>query len=567
MLRNLSLGLAACLMIPVAVSAAPPTTGVRAYDAAVQKGVNWLKNYLGSSDVKSAQAGHQALAAYALLKAGEPPTSALIQAAIATSKKKVTDGVYKPSSSEHHIYEAGVDAMLLADSDENANRAELYAIVEYIISQQGADGSWDYPARTVGDTSMAQYALLGLWAGKRVGYDVPMEVWDKAAAWHIRTQNNDGGFMYHPGRSVSPATGGSAPTLNMTAGATGTLAIARLHLFPNGQAKKKEKEDNRLFGVLEAKSDEPDPKAKQSTYRPQVSSSGINGSIARGLGWLTNRFEPVSNLPFKLYFVYALERTCALNEVKELGGRIDWYKTSGDHLLTTQNSEGYWDSSGGRDVATAFAVLFYLRPTKKTIVQQYGSGLLTGGRGLPDDLSKAEFDGGKIKERKMEGPLDELLTELSKLDPDKFEAAQAAIVEKVQLGDREELLGQMDQIRKLITHPNPDARRTAVWALGRSGDLKDANLLINALQDNNVDVLVEAYNALCYLSRRITGVGLPSNPLDELPLNPSQTQIDAAVNGWRTEATKRWTAWYLRIRPYEEKNDLFQLKFGTGGRK
>ncbi len=195
-------------------------------------------------------------------------------------------------------------------------------------------------------------------------------------------------------------------------------------------------------------------------------------------------------------------------------------------------------------------------------MEQYGAGLLTGGRGLPEDLSQAEFDGGKIKERKMEGPLDELLSELSKLDPDNFEAAQAAIIEKVQLGNREELLGQMDQIRKLITHSNPDARRTAVWALGRSGDLRDANLLINALQDNNVDVLVEAYNALCYLSRRITGVGLPSNPLEDLPANPSQAQIDAAVNRWRDEATKRWTAWYLRIRPYEEKNDLFQLSFG-----
>jgi hypothetical protein len=565
MMRYLSLCLSLCLLAPATAAAAPPTTGVPAYDAAVNKGVNWLKGYLSDPNRRS-EAGHEALAAYALLKAGEPPTSPLIQAAVAGARKKVTSAGYKPSNSQHHIYEAGVDAMLLADADENANRAEVFAITEYIISQQGSDGSWDYPTRTVGDTSMAQYALLGLWAGKRSGYDVPLEVWDKAAAWHIRTQNSDGGFIYHPGESVSPATGGAAPTLNMTAGATGTLAIARLHLFPGGQNRKeKEQEDSRVFGVLEAKVEE--PPVQKSNYRPQVSTTGINGAITRGLGWLTNRFQPVSDLPFKLYFAYALERTCALNDVKELGGRIDWYKASGDHLLTMQSNEGFWDSRSSKEVATAFAVLFYIRPTKKTIVEQYGSGLLTGGRGLPEDLSTAEFDGGKIKERKMEGPLDELLSELSKLDPDKFEAAQAAIVEKVQLGNREELLGQMDQIRKLITHSNPDARRTAVWALGRSGDLKDANLLINALQDTNVDVLVEAYNALCYLSRRITGVGLPSNPLDELPVNPSQAQIDAAVNRWRDEATKRWTAWYLRIRPYEEKNDLFQLRFGGAGKK
>jgi len=560
MLRTVCLAVIACLLIPTASSAAPPTTGVPAYDAAVRKGVAWLKGYL--ADPKSSgDISHKAFAAYALIKAGEPHTSADIRAVITAVKEKIKDGVYKPHSTSHHVYEAGVDAMLLADSDENAHRAEIYAAVDYIISQQGTDGSWDYPDRKVGDTSMAQYALLGLWAGQRAGFDVPLEVWDKAAAWHIKTQNNDGGFMYHPGRSESAGTGGAAPTLNMTAGATGTLAIARLHLFPGGQKKKKtEKEDTRVFGVLEAKVAE--SQTPKSSYRPQVTAAGIDGSIARGLGWLTNRFLPVSDLVYKIYFNYALERTCALNDIKQLGGRIDWYKQCGDYLITLQDAEGFWGSFSGKEIGTSFAVLFYIRPTKKTIVEQYGAGLLTGGRGLPEDLSQAEFDGGKIKERKMEGPLDELLSELSKLDPDNFEAAQAAIVEKVQLGNREELLGQMDQIRKLITHSNPDARRTAVWALGRSGDLRDANLLINALQDNNVDVLVEAYNALCYLSRRITGVGLPSNPLEDLPVNPSQAQIDATVNRWRDEATKRWTAWYLRIRPYEEKNDLFQLRFG-----
>ncbi|MHC4877087.1 MAG: HEAT repeat domain-containing protein [Planctomycetota bacterium] len=563
MLRQLILAAATYSLLGGTATAAPPPTGVPAYDQAVVKGIAWLRNSLVD---RPPRGGYRSLGAYALLKGGEPATSQAIQGAIDAVKRKIRDGEYTPSSTEHHIYEAGVDAMLVADADENAYRADVFAIVDYIVSQQGADGSWDYPNRTVGDTSMAQYALLGLWAGVRVGYDVPLQVWDKAAAWHIKTQHSSGGFMYHPGVSVSAGTGGAGPTLNMTAGATGTLAIAKLHLFPAGRRKKDDKkEDSRLFGVLEAKSDE--PVKKTGTYRPLVTSGGIDAAIGRGLGWLTQRYLPISDLPHKLYYNYALERTCALNEVKQLGGKIDWFKTGGDTLLKLQDEDGSWPTFEGPKVGTPFAILFFIRPTKKTIVEQYGSGLLTGGRGLPEDLSKAEFDGGEIKERKMEGPLDELLSELSKINPDNFEAAQAAIVEKVQLGNREELLGQMDQIRKLINHSNPDARRTAVWALGRSGDLRDANLLISALQDNNVDVLVEAYNALCYLSRRITGVGLASNPLDDLPVNPSQAQIDAAVNRWRDEATKRWTAWYLRIRPYEEKNDLFQLQFGARGRK
>ena len=182
---------------------------------------------------------------------------------------------------------------------------------------------------------------------------------------------------------------------------------------------------------------------------------------------------------------------------------------------------------------------------------------------MPSDLAGADVTGGGIKEkRKIEGPLDELLTELSVLNPDSLADAQAAIVEKVQLGSREELLGELDRIRTLITHPNPELRRTAVWALGRSGDLKDANLLISALNDFNVDVLVETYNSLSYLSRKIDGVGMPQNPFESLGEEPTQAEKDAALAAWKKEAISKWSDWYLRIRPYADRNDIFELGLG-----
>ena len=98
-----------------------------------------------------------------------------------------------------------------------------------------------------------------------------------------------------------------------------------------------------------------------------------------------------------------------------------------------------------------------------------------------------------------------------------------------------------------------------MWALGRSGDLKDANLLISALNDFNVDVLAESYNSLSYLSRKIDGVGLDSNPFAELNEFPTQEQKNAAMASWKKEALKRWSAWYLRVRPYAERNDIFEL--------
>jgi hypothetical protein len=554
-----------CLVIALAsfnaqaVFAAPPPTGDKRFDAALGKAVSFLKQKMADPRA-NLHGGYRSLPAYALLTAGEPKSLPQIAAAVEEVKSRIKDGVYKPSNSDHHIYESGVDAMLMADAGKDEHYNELKAISDYIISQQGADGSWDYPSRTVGDTSMAQYGVLGLWAASRSSVDIPKEVWDKAAGWHIRTQRSDGGFQYHPGVNTGAATGGNASSINMTAGATGTLSIIQMQLFPDSLRPESEREvKKKPFGILEAK--QPDPAAGEGgPYKGQTTLSQIEAARRRGLGWAVSHYVPISPLPHKIYYNYALERAAALSGGRLLGGKIDWFKSSGEGLLKIQNADGSWNTHQGTHIGTAFAILFFIRPTQKAVSEQYGGGLLTGGRGLPSDLANADVSGGAVKEkRKIEGPLDELLTELSALNPDSIADAQAAIVEKVQVGNREDLLGEMDRIRKLIAHANPELRRTAVWALGRSGDLKDASLLINALNDNNVDVLTEAYNSLSYLSRKIDGVGMDSSPFAELSEFPTQPEKDAAMVAWRKQALKRWGAWYLRVRPYADRNDIFEL--------
>jgi hypothetical protein len=541
------------------LKAAPPPTGNKRYDAALGKAISFLKQKMLDPKLRL-HGGFRSLPAYALLAAGESKSLPQIQAAVDEVKSRIKDGVYKPSNSQHHIYEAGVDAMLMADAGADTYYDVLKAISDYIIAQQGADGSWDYPSRTVGDTSMAQYGVLGLWAAARASVDIPEEVWDKAAAWHIKTQRSDGGFMYHPGVNVGQATGGNASSINMTAGATGTLCIIQMQLYPDSMRPESERNvKKKAFGILEAKQPDP-PAGERGSYNAQTSLSQLQNSIRRGLGWAASHYVPISPLLYKIYYNYALERAGALTQTRLLGGKIDWFKTSGDALVRIQSAEGSWACPDGPHIGTSFAILFFIRPTQKAVAAQYGGGLLTGGRGLPTDLANADVSGGAVKQkRKIEGPLDELLTELSALNPESIADAQAAIVEKVQVGNREDLIGELDRIRKLINHPNPELRRTAVWAVGRSGDLKDANLLINALNDFNVDVLSEAYNSLSYLSRKIDGVGIDSNPYAELDEFPTQEQRNAAMAAWKKEAIKRWSAWYLRVRPYAERNDIFEL--------
>ncbi len=88
-----------------------------------------------------------------------------------------------------------------------------------------------------------------------------------------------------------------------------------------------------------------------------------------------------------------------------------------------------------------------------------------------------------------------------------------------------------------------------------------AHLLIAALDDNDVDVRVEARNALCILSRKPLGFGLPESPYQDLPGNASDKDKAAALKDWQTKVKKNWDTWYYKYRPYEERDDLSELLF------
>ena len=543
--------------------AAGISTGIPRYDAAVAKGVGFLKGAAIGKD------GQGSLIAYTLLKAGESAGSPKIQEAVKNVRAKTKTTGYTPSSQEHHVYEAGCDLLLLTEADPDANYNQIMTIVDYLIRKQDSDGAWDYPTRDKGDTSMAQYAVLGLWAASRAGVEVPLQVFDLSAQWHIRTQMKDGGFSYHPnGKRNTAATGGGKSTLSMTASATGTLGITRIMLYGSRERRrKKPKKFDVLESVeIESPADEVDVATANRTYNPITTVSALDSAIGRGLGWLTTRFRPVSDLPFTYYYDYALERACAVNNVESLGGKIDWYRRGGDEMLKRQTPTGLWSSAAPGGASTCFCVLFYLRSTGRMLGKQYGTGLMAGGRDLPDNL--ATFDPNKPPPKPGEnqklGPLDELLAELVSADLSAVEGATQAIVEKVQLGDREELIGQIDYLKKLATHPDAEVRRTALWALGRSGDIRIVPMLINALDDNNVDVMIEARSGLCAVSRKSKGFGLPSSPFLDLTDTTDEGRTEAA-NKWRADLKKAWNAWWFKVRPYDLRDSLTEALLTTDG--
>ena len=541
--------------------AAPDKAAIK---KSVQKGVKYLrKNF---EEIPSVSKGYKSLVALALFKGGEPTDSKEIQSAIRDVLDKIKDGKYNQGGNKYHIYAAGVDLMLLVDTSGEKYKPEVEAIVNYVVEQQHEEGFWAYYDDDMPDTSITQYALLGLWAASRIGVKVPIKTYDKAAKWHLDVQTSGGGLAYNPGTENKDSNYWK-PKLNMTVGGTGSMLISQLHLYPNGATKNNSRK--KKYGVLEKIS--LDGKKKKAgvysdeNYKKSVSSIRLEQGVTRGLRWVNTQFRPAIEIGLtndSMYYYYGLERMTALANRTTFQGD-DWFDVCSREILNTQKSDGSWDNDRNRFSATCFAILCLTRSTAKLLgrpVGKLGTGLLAGGRGLPDDLGRVSVQGGKVEMEKLNDPLAELLAELEKPNAVSVDDLQTSVIEKIQVGDPEELLGQRKKLLKLATNKNADLRRVALWALGRTGNISDARVMVDALgKDDNIGVLIEARNALCYMSHKANGFGSPTNPLHKLTEEASQSEKDKAMARWRAKVYKDWVRWYLKIRPYDEQNDFLEL--------
>ena len=543
--------------------------GTHAADKAqIQRAIDRAKDYLLKSP-KTGAAGN--LACYSLLKAGVDKQHPDVQKAVQDVLSRCQTNGYLGGT--HHNYEAGVDAMLLEAVDREAYRPQLELIARYLVARQRPHGAWYYPTENAGsgdfgDTSITQYAILGLWAAARAGVEVPTETWERAAKWLLMTQRREGGFTYHPMEPSAQNFAGDA-TGTMTVAGTGSLLVIRHVLFNDVvfSDEVRPAASGRRFGVLERPGEEKQAKSTKPivTTKPTMSVAAFDTALKAGVRLIGDRFADANSLTgYANYYYYGIERMAALLDVEKIGIH-DWYNEGADDLLRRQAADGSWTDSGGPSAATALTLLFLTKATAGTINKPkrtplVGGGLLVGGRGLPDNLDAVKIKEGAVNTRKLHGPVDGLLAELEKSSGAKVEAAQEAIVEAVQLEHPEDLIGQVDRLKRLAADKRIEVRRTAMWALGRTGNISVAPFLIRGLSDTDEAVSREASAALCILSRRPNGCGLPTEPLDGLADEATNEQRSAHLGKWQRASTKLWTDWYLKIRPYDERDDRATLK-------
>jgi hypothetical protein len=423
---------------------------------------------------------------------------------------------------------AAVVAMVLANLDSESRRSELGMVASYLMSRQKANGSWDYDNRTAGDTSISQYAVLGLWEADNAGADVPPTVYDRAARWFMSTQGAGGGWTYHRDQSTPE-------TISMTAAGVGSLLICQRQL---GQYREFLRSDapSKLLTPLTPGSNSP-----RTNYEIENSPARIAPAVKRGMSWLAGNFTTSSSPivgPTIYYGLYGIERIGALADRNTLG-RIDWFEQGRQFIQSSQQASGAWNSTHGEGPNTVWAILFLTRSTAKTLqrieVKRLGAGTLLGGRGLPKDLSSLTVAGGRVVSRPMNGAVEGMLTVLEDPRAQDAGSALAGLVARYQVEGPAVLRPHKDHFRKLLTDRDPGLRQVGAWALSRTADLDVVPDLIDVLVDPDPNVVETARLGLQLLSRKIEGPGPPPGA------SPEQRQ----------EAARKWRAWYQRIRPLD----------------
>ena len=510
------------LGLGVIVSATASGVSYAQQDPSVLSAVQFLR-----SQYANKQSGESAMIALGLLKAEVPPTDPAVVGCLARCRSRFTESAYIPELTDGRgVYEAAAVTLAMVNQDAAENHAWIQILAGYIIGAQKPNGSWDYTHRSMGDTSISQYAVLGLWEAENAGVTVPPMVWDRAADWFLSTQSSAGSWAYHRDESQQ---GGD--TLSMTAAGVGSLLICQRQLEHFRQSRRG---ISPLMTALTAE-------AAWANYKPATTSAQIDQAAKRGMTWLSANFSTtnmgtVGHSPY--YMLYGIERIGALAERQTIG-RVDWYERGRAFIHSSQQGNGSWNGTYGIEMNTVWAILFVTKSTARTIqkiqIKRLGAGTLLGGRGLPSDLSSMTVAGGRVVSRPMNGAIEGMLAVLEDPRAEQAEAAVAGLVDRYYREGPAVLRPYKARFRKMLTDRDPGVRRVAAWALAHTEDMDVVPLLIDALVDPDDEVVAAAKLGLQVLSRKIEGLGPPT------PSTPEQ----------RRAAAQRWRDWFNAIRPLD----------------
>ncbi|MFH1230338.1 MAG: prenyltransferase/squalene oxidase repeat-containing protein, partial [Planctomycetota bacterium] len=314
-------------------------------DDAIKKGTDFLIQNNSSGLITDAR--ETELVFYTLIRSGAQIPEPIMNAFLNEMLNKKLENTYR----------VALMAMALSELDKIKYLERIVQCAEFLLANQLSNGGWGYDMKTpekfintglpkpitstettstktvrkisikmpprrvsyganeiVWDTSISQYAVLGLRACADADIDIPIKIWRDAEQSFSVRQFPDGSWNCH---------GDRPPTHSMTVGGMGSLAICLF--YQNKDIQK----DNR---------------------------------IKRAMNWLVKDFTITGSTEKwnHYYYIYGLERAGTLVGT-EFFGQYYWYSLGVSYLLKEQRKDDSWNES---DIDTCFAVLFLRRATK-----------------------------------------------------------------------------------------------------------------------------------------------------------------------------------------------------------
>jgi hypothetical protein len=514
---------------------------VQAENPRVEAAVDQALAFLHKSE--EGRLGGKALVGLAFAKHGEPATHPQIESAIRNIQAALDAG---PERFSAGIYDTGICIMFLVAVDPSRYRFEIEGLVRSLHLRQKSDGAWGYPVDNPDngktcDTSMTQYAVLGLWeAEDQAGVETPRVVWERVARWLLLTQDPGGGYGYQG--KVSPRLGRwevqAGVRDSMTVAAVGSLYIVKDRIGMT-QLKKPWLDD-----TPEAMHPFESPEDRQERLKTSLSPKHFGKAIASGNRWIENEVDVENITGYTHYCLYALERFESLREAdllnrempEEKSERSKWYNRGVRYLLRTQKLDGSWESKCGAVPDTCFGALFLMGSTRKTLARssmvRFHADALIGGKGFPSDAAVRLRD-GQVVVQPLPGTLEEILAIVA--DPAHPQRSRAieSLADAAKREPPDTLAAHAKLLRRLTRQAEPAVRRLAIACLGRSASVDECPGLIRLLKDSDEEIALAAASALAEISRKFDPLGF------ERQATPRQ----------REEAIGLWKAWFHSLKP------------------
>ena len=293
----------------------------------------------GYSETGAQWGGPTALAAYALIAAGEDVHSPRLAKAIDWLRHAEIIGTYAlgtrcqvwllmPQTPETRRL-IGNDADQLAKGFNSNPHTKAGFLYGYSTARRDPNDV---------DHSASQFGVLGMWAAEQLRPEsVASSYWSQVDQRWVHDQQGDGGWYYKEAAFPEPSHAHESTQASMTAAGVATLYITQDYVHPEAAAR--------------------------------CNGNAVSPAIEKGLAYMAahqsdwappNAFFGTPSVEwYPCYTLYGVERIGVASGLKYIG-TTDWFQYGADWCLAHQKPDGSWQSPNDLD-NTCLALLFLSR--------------------------------------------------------------------------------------------------------------------------------------------------------------------------------------------------------------